>query len=505
MKREGGRMKACWYKQSYQSLILNPSRFILILPKRRTYGLTFIMLPPDLIIRGQRVVMPEAVVAASVHIKDGRISRVGSYDDVPGGCAVVEASEESVLMPGLVDTHVHINEPGRTDWEGFKSATRAAAAGGVTTLVEMPLNSIPPTTTLAGFEAKLFAAEGQCMVDVGFWGGVVPGNVDQLRGLSAAGVLGFKCFLVHSGVDEFPNVTEEDLRLAMPLLAQLGAVLIVHAETPAPIEATLSAGTHAAGVAGDSRHYWTFLKSRPGKAEDEAVALMIRLSRETGARVHIVHHSSADALPLLRGAKAEGLPITVETCPHYLSFCAEEIPAGATEFKCCPPIRERENRAQLWDALEEGLIEMVVSDHSPCPPEMKLREKGDFLQAWGGISSLQFRLPIMWTQMKRRASVGSLNQLVQWLAGAPARLVGLDQRKGAILEGLDADLFIWNPSATFTVEPSMIQHRHKLTPYLGQELSGVVEQTFLRGEKIYDGGHFVSGPQGRLLLRGDVL
>jgi allantoinase len=461
------------------------------------------MLPPDLVIRGHRVVTPVSTSPASIHIKDGRIILVGPYDDVPGGCVVIEAGEDSVVMPGLVDTHVHINEPGRTDWEGFKTATRAAAAGGVTTLVEMPLNSIPPTTTVEGFKAKLSAAEGQCSVDVGFWGGVVPGNMDELRGLSDAGVLGFKCFLVHSGVDEFPNVTEADLRVAMPLLVQLGAVLIVHAETPAPIEESLRALTQT-GAHADSRHYWTFLASRPGKAEDEAVALMIRLSRETGARVHIVHHSSADALPLLRAAKEEGLPITVETCPHYLSFCAEEILAGETQFKCCPPIRERENRGRLWDALEEGLIEMVVSDHSPCPPEMKLREKGDFLQAWGGISSLQFRLPVMWTEASRRAHAPSLNQLVQWLASAPAKLVGLEHLKGAIQEGHDADIVIWNPSATFTVEPQMIQHRHKLTPYLGQELSGVVEQTFLRGAKIYDKGHFVSGPRGRLLLRGDL-
>jgi allantoinase len=461
------------------------------------------MLSPYPVIRGHRVVTPVSTSPASIHIRDGRISRVSSYDDVPGGCVVVEAGEDSVVMPGLVDTHVHINEPGRTDWEGFESATRAAAAGGVTTLVEMPLNSIPPTTTLEGFKTKLSAAEGQCSVDVGFWGGVVPGNFAELRGLSDAGVLGFKCFLVHSGVDEFPNVTEADLRAAMPLLAQLGAVLIVHAETPAPIEDSLKALTQA-GEQEDPRHYRTFLESRPRKAEDEAVALMIRLSRETGARVHIVHHSSADALPLLRAAKAEGLPITVETCPHYLSFCAEEIDEGATEFKCCPPIRERENRVQLWDALEEGLIEMVVSDHSPCPPEMKLRESGDFLQAWGGISSLQFRLPVMWTEASRRASTASLNQLVQWLASAPAKLVGLEHRKGAIQEGHDADIVIWNPSRTFTLETSMIQHRHKLTPYLGQKLSGVVEQTFLRGEKIYDSGHFVSHPRGRMLLRGDL-
>ncbi len=299
------------------------------------------MLTPELVIRGRRVVLRESTGPASVHILDGRIARIGSYDDAPAGCELVTAEDDSVVMPGLVDTHVHVNEPGRTDWEGFRTATRAAAAGGVTTIVEMPLNSIPPTTTLAGLETKLKAAEGQCAVDVGFWGGVVPGNLDELGRMAEAGVLGFKCFLVHSGVEEFPNVTEEDLRRAMPLLAQLRAVLIVHAETPAPIEAALDEVKRAGNV--DARKYRTFLKSRPRRAEDEAVALMIRMCRETGARVHIVHHSSSDALPLLKEAKAAGLPLTAETCPHYLFFAAEEIPDGATEFKCCPPIREREN------------------------------------------------------------------------------------------------------------------------------------------------------------------
>lgn len=455
------------------------------------------MSSPDLVIRGHKVVTLDTVAPASVHIRDGVVSAVGAYDEIPSGCAVVEAGQRSVVMPGLVDTHVHVNEPGRTEWEGFQTATRAAAAGGVTTIVEMPLNSIPPTTTLDNFREKLAAADGQCSVDVGFWGGVVPGNVRELAPLSDAGVLGFKCFLVHSGVDEFPNVTEADLREAMPELARMGAVLIVHAEVPEPIDEALKEGE---GLSSDPRRYSTFLKSRPREAEDRAVALVIRLSRETGARVHIVHHSSSDALPLLRQARDEGLPLTIETCPHYLCFAAEEIRDGATEFKCCPPVRERENREKLWAALGEGLIEMVVSDHSPCPPEMKSPGSGDFMEAWGGISSLQLRLPIMWTLARERGY--SIKHLAEWLARAPSRLVGLDKRKGAIAAGYDADLVIWNPDETFRVEPSMIHHRHKLTPYAGQTLSGLVEATFLRGHKIYDNGRFSEKPLGVLLKRG---
>jgi allantoinase len=398
-------------------------------------------------------------------------------------------------MPGLVDTHVHLNEPGRTDWEGFATATRAAAAGGVTTIVDMPLNSIPATTTLDGLKAKLEAASGKCLVDVAFWGGVVPGNTGELAKLWEAGVVGFKCFLVHSGVDEFPNVAEKDLRAAMPELARLGATLIVHAELPGPIEA-------ACGQASDGeieRTYDAFLRTRPRAAENEAVELMIRLSRETGCRVHIVHHSSADALPMLRAAKAAEAAITAETCPHYLHFAAEEIRDGATEFKCCPPIRERENREQLWDALADGTIDMVVSDHSPCPPGMKLREEGDFMKAWGGISSLQLRLPVMWTEAKQRGF--TVNQLTEWLCAAPARQVGLAQRKGSISVGGDADIVIWNPDREFQVSPSLIHHRHKLTPYAGEILHGVVEKTFLRGQMVYDGAEFVSNPRGEIVLR----
>lgn len=436
---------------------------------------------PDLIIRGQRVVLPETIAPRSVHIREERIVFVGDYGDVVEGCEVVEAGD-SVVMPGLVDTHVHINAPGRTEWEGFRSATLAAAAGGVTTVVDMPLNSVPPTTTLAGFKTKLETARDECFVDVGFWGGVVPGNTAELAPMLAAGVVGFKCFLVPSGVDEFEHVTEADLREAMPELARLGALLIVHAELP---------GTITDGVGGVD--YRSFLASRPRSAENEAVELMIRLSREFDTRVHIVHLSSADAIPLLRHAQAAGVKITAETCPHYLHFAAEEVPAGATEFKCCPPIRERDNREELWDGLKDGTIDFIVSDHSPCPREMKLRETGDFMKAWGGIASLQLRLPVIWTEARRRGF--SLLDLTRWLCTNPARQVSLEPQKGSIAIGHDADIVIWNPDAQFTVTPSILKHRHKITPYAGEVLSGVVQQTFLRGQKITD------APLGHMLLR----
>jgi allantoinase len=452
---------------------------------------------PDLVIRGRRVVLPGETRAASIHVREGRIIAVREFDDVPRGCELFEADDDAFVMPGLVDTHVHVNEPGRTDWEGFETATRAAAAGGTTTIVEMPLNSIPATTTLAGLGAKLAAAEGKCAVDVAFWGGVVPGNTAELAPMHRAGVVGFKCFLIDSGVAEFPHVTEDDLRQAMPELARLDAVLIVHAEVPQPIDA---ASAHASKTDSDPRRYATFLATRPRAAEDAAVAQMIRLSRDTGARVHIVHHSSADALPALREARAQGVRITAETCPHYLAFAAEEIADGATEFKCCPPIRERENCERLWAALAENLIEMIVSDHSPCPPEMKRRETGNFLEAWGGISSLQLRLPVVWTEAHRRGH--TVEQLCEWLSSAPARLAGLDRRKGAIKVGADADFVVWKPEETFRVESSKLEHRHKLTPYAGRELSGTVEATFLRGGKIYERGKIVGEPKGEFLLRG---
>lgn len=449
---------------------------------------------PELVIRGRRVVTGSSVGPASLHITRGHISSISIFEDVPANSDLIEAGPDSVIMPGLVDTHVHVNEPGRTEWEGFESATRAAAAGGVTTIVDMPLNSIPATTTLDSFKTKLAAAGNQLQVDTAFWGGVVPGNTGELAKLWSAGVVGFKCFLIHSGVDEFPNVTETDLREAMPELARLGAPLIVHAELPGPVDAACCNSS-----AGASAQYETFLRSRPRQAENEAVALMIKLARESGCRIHIVHHSSAEALPMLRSAKRFGLAISVETCPHYLHFAAEEVPDGATEFKCCPPVRERENREQLWSALLDGTIDMIVSDHSPCPAEMKLREQGDFMKAWGGISSLQLRLPVVWSHANSRGF--DLNRLVEWLCAAPARQVGLAPQKGSLAVGSDADIVIWNPAEEFTVDPATLHHRHKLTPYAGAVLKGAVEKTFVRGQMVYDGGEFGPEPMGRIVLR----
>jgi allantoinase len=453
----------------------------------------------DLVVRGQHVVTQSGVRAAAIHISGGRIAGVRAFGDVPQGFDVVDAGDR-VVLPGLVDSHVHVNEPGRTEWEGFETATRAAAAGGTTTVVDMPLNSVPPTTTLEGLREKLDAARGKCSVDVAFWGGVVPGNTRELEPMFAAGVVGFKCFLIPSGVEEFRHVTEDELRPAMRELARLGATLIAHAELPGPVERAF-ASCCGADAEGDPRRYETFLRSRPREAEDEAVALLIKLCRETGARVHVVHHSSADALPLLREVKAGGLPLTAETCPHYLFFAAEEVPDGATEFKCCPPVRERENRERLWQALGDGTLDMIVSDHSPCPPALKLREGGDFLKAWGGIASLQFRLPIIWTEARRRGH--TLEDLARWLCREPARLARLDTRKGAIAAGMDADLVVFDPDASFTVAPEINEHRHKLTPYDGRELLGVVEATYLRGEKIYEHGKFIRRPTGELLKRAD--
>jgi allantoinase len=445
---------------------------------------------PDLIIRGRNVVLPDSIGASSIHVRDGVIESVRDYDDIAGDCELIEADDASVVMPGLVDTHVHVNSPGRTDWEGFQHATAAAAAGGTTTLIDMPLNSIPATTTLAAFHAKLDEARDKCFIDVGFWGGVVPGNTDELAPMFEAGVVGFKCFLVPSGVDEFQHVTEADLRKAMPELARLDALLIVHAELPGPIDRAAPTG-----AAGD---YKTFLDSRPRAAENEAVELMIRLSGEFGTRVHIVHLSSSDAVPLLREARAEGVAITAETCPHYLYFAADEIPAFATEFKCCQPIRERGNREWLWDGLADGTIDMIVSDHSPCPVTMKQRDSGDFLAAWGGISSVQLRLPVVWTEAQRRGY--SFLDLAKWLCENPAREVNLESRKGLIAAGHDADFVIWDPYREFTVNAAELHHRHKLTPYDGQKLNGVVRKTFLRGKQIYDDPALVEEAMGRLLF-----
>jgi allantoinase len=440
----------------------------------------------SLIIRGERVVLSDGVQPASIHVEGGRIVEVGAYEDRPTGVEDINASELLVL-PGLVDTHVHINEPGRTDWEGFAHATRAAAAGGVTTLVDMPLNSIPSTTTVNGLEAKRRAAGDQCHVDVGFWGGVVPGNARHLEPLARAGVRGFKCFLSPSGVDEFGHVTETDLREALPILAHLGLPLLVHAEMPALLRQP----------SGDPRCYATWLESRPCAAENEAVELLVELAREYRTPIHVVHLASADALPTLRAARASGVPITVETCPHYLTFAAEDIRDGATLFKCAPPIRGRAHREGLWQALISGDIDFVATDHSPSLPSLKRIDEGDFVGAWGGVASLQVGLAAVWTSAVRRGAV--VTDLARWLSQVPARLAGLSGRKGLIARGADADLVFWDPDAASTIDPANLYHRHQISPYTGMAVRGRVVTTILRGEVIFDSGECIGIPSGRFV------
>lgn len=443
------------------------------------------------VVRSRRVVTPDGVRPAAVHVEDGRIRAVTAFDDVVPDGRLHDAAE-LVVMPGVVDTHVHINEPGRTEWEGCRTATRAAAAGGVTTVVDMPLNSVPATTTVEALEEKRAAARGQVVVDVAFWGGVVPGNAGEIAGLCDAGVRGFKCFLVPSGVDEFPAVGERDLREALPIVAARGLPLLAHAEVPGPIERATSLATGS-----DPRRYAQWLASRPAEAELEAIDLLVRLAGEFGARVHIVHVATARALPLLRAAREEGLAITAETCPHYLTFAAEEIHDGATEFKCAPPIRDRENREALWRAVLDGSLDLVATDHSPCPPAMKCRATGDFMQAWGGIASLQLGLAATWSGLSARG--GSLERLVEVMCAAPARLAGLEGRKGTLSPGADADLTIWDPDATFVVDEQQLHHRHKPTPYRGMTLRGTVDSTFVRGRRVYRGGVVLEESGGTLL------
>jgi len=446
------------------------------------------------VIRGTRIVTPEGIRPASIHIVHGRIARVGGVDDVGSRNDVVDA-EDRVVMPGLVDTHVHVNEPGRTDWEGFETATRAAAAGGVTTLLDMPLNSIPATTSVTALHEKARAARGKTWVDVGFIGGVVPDNAPALGDLARAGVRAFKCFLVPSGVPEFQHVTQPDLQRAMPILAELGLPLMVHAELPEVVEAaTLDA------TAGDPVKYATYLASRPAAAEHEAVALVIELAEITGARAHIVHVSSAQTARMVSSARARGVRITAETCPHYLWFDADEIPDGATEYKCAPPIRRADDRHGLWSALSSGELHMIVSDHSPCPPILKRRDVGDFFVAWGGIASLQLGSAVAWTAMRERGL--PIERLVEWMSAGPARLAGLESRKGAIAAGYDADLVLFDPDGEIEVREDMLLHRHAVTPYLGAALRGEVEATYVRGTPAFD-RHTGPAPKppGELLLQ----
>jgi len=425
-------------------------------------------------IRSTRVVLPSGVRAATVYVRDTRIDRVVALDDQTPAAPIRDVGS-LVVMPGLVDTHVHVNEPGRTEWEGFETATAAAAAGGITTIVDMPLNSVPATTKLWALDAKQYAGRN-ASVDVMFWGGVVPGNAADLDPLTDAGVRGFKCFLAPSGVDEFAFVEEADLRLALPVLQRRRRPLLAHAEWPAalkPVPAT-----------SDPRAYATWLDSRPPAAEVDAVRMLIALCREFETPIHIVHLAAAEAVPLLRGARAEGLPITVETCPHYLTFCAEEIPDGATLFKCAPPIRGRANREALWQALLDGVIDLIATDHSPCPPAMK--GDGDFLRAWGGIAALELSLPAVWTGAAARGV--PLERVARWLSAAPARLADLRGRKGTIAAGADADLVIWDPDAEFVVDERRLHQRHKRTPYEGMTLRGRIKETYARGRLVYRDG-----------------
>ena len=448
----------------------------------------------DRVIRSSRVVLPDGVRPAAIAIQDGVIVAIDEPSRMDS--ATTTDFGDSVIMPGIVDTHVHINEPGRTDWEGFETATMAAAAGGVTTLIEMPLNSIPATTTRQALRQKVAAAADKLFVDVGFWGGLVPGNRSELQKMYEDGAFGFKSFLVPSGVPEFESVTESDLRDALPEIARLGTVLLAHAELPGPIaNATQEVANR------DGRRYSTWLDTHPAAAEDEAIALLIRLSKEYGARIHIVHLSSASALAMIRNAKAKGVPISVETCPHYLTIAAEEIPDGATEFKCAPPIRERSNQEQLWGALQERLVDFVVTDHSPAPPALKCTDRGDYMQAWGGIASLQLSLPLVWTYARKRGF--GLTDVAEWLCRRPARLAGLS-RKGECKIGNLADFVVWNPDDSFEVRPETLFFRHKFTPYLGRTLFGVVRSTLLRGEEAYVAGNFPSGRRGRVLRRGEA-
>ena len=443
-------------------------------------------------IRSQRVVLPDGTRPATVHVDGGRIVGIHSagpkHADSTGN--LIDAGS-MVVMPGLVDSHVHINEPGRADWEGFETATRAAAAGGITTLIDMPLNSIPSTTSVAALEAKRDAARGRCFVNVGFWGGVVPGNDADIVPLAKAGVLGYKCFLTPSGVEEFENVAEADLEQAMPIVASTGLPLLAHAEAPAYL--------NPADPTADPHRYSTWLDSRPPAAEHAAIELLIQLAARTRAHTHIVHLASADALPQLMQARAGGVPVTVETCPHYLTFCAEDIHDGATAWKCAPPIRQRAHRERLWRALQEGHIDLVATDHSPAPPAMKDLNEGNFMTAWGGIASLQISLPAMLTAARLRNI--AIERLVAWMSAAPARLAGLNARKGAITVGRDADLVIIDPDRGLTVDASRLYHRHPVTPYDGARLKGLITMTMVGGEIVFEHGQIIGPPRGQLVSR----
>ena len=443
-------------------------------------------MPLDLVFRARRVITADGEVARCVGVRNGRIVAIEALDSGLAGAETVELGEDVVLLPGLVDSHVHVNEPGRTEWEGFASATKAAAAGGVTTIIDMPLNSIPPTVDVPALELKREAARDQAYVDIGFWGGAVPTNLADLRGLHDAGVFGFKCFLLPSGVDEFPHLGPEELERTLLEVKSLGALMIVHAEDAHIIDLADPA---------KGQRYADFLASRPRAAENLAVARVIELASRVGGRIHILHLSSADALPMIDAARKEGLTLTVETCPHYLSFAADEIPDGATQFKCCPPIREAENRERLWQGLSDGVIDCVVSDHSPCTTELKRLDTGDFGLAWGGIASLQLGLPAVWPQARLRGH--TLSDVVRWMAENPAKQAGLTT-KGQIAVGYAADFAVLAPDETFVVDVGSLHHKNPICAYAGRTLAGVVRSTWLAGRLV----NVDEEPRGRLVERG---
>ncbi len=437
----------------------------------------------------RRVVTPEGERAAAIIVDGERIVEVTAIDRVPAGAERHDFGELAIL-PGLIDSHVHINEPGRTEWEGFETATRAAAAGGYTMLVDMPLNCIPSTSDVAALALKRAAAVGKCRVDWAAWGSVVADNQGHIEPLAAAGVLGFKCFLIHPGTAEFTMVTEHQLRAALPRVVRTGLPLLVHAELAGPVDRATAELTNA-----NWRSYATYLKSRPDEAELSAIRTLLALCREFRFRLHIVHLATHRALDMLREARASGLPVTIETCPHYVHFVAEEISDGSTLRKCAPPIRSRDNREQLWQALREGVIDLVVTDHSPCPPLMKQLESGDFKSAWGGIASLSVALPVMWTEASARGF--TLREIARWMSEAPAKLAGCEARKGKIAAGMDADFAVFDADAEFTITPDRLHYKHPVSAYMGERLRGVVKATYLRGKIVYADGEFPDGPMGR--------